>query len=89
MSDRVDIDDQIFEALLATGWDVKVDAGGNITAERNQNVITGRINETDGSVMWATPMGWALREARILDFKRRAEQHRASQGPIGQGPKLF
>jgi hypothetical protein len=88
MVSEMDSDTQVFDALLALGFNVTVDDAGNITAERNQNVTTGKI-EDGGRVVWTEPMGWALKEARIQDFKRRAEQHRASQGPIGQGPKLF
>jgi hypothetical protein len=85
---KMDSDTQVFDALLALGFNVTVDDAGNITAERNQNVTTGKI-EDGGRVVWIEPMGWALRDARIQDFKRRAQQHNPSNGSSGRGPKLF
>jgi hypothetical protein len=41
----MDTDDENLEALLATRWKVQVDAAGAITAERHEQVITGRITD--------------------------------------------
>jgi hypothetical protein len=89
MGDEMDRDDHILDALLALGWDVKVDASGNITAERNQSVIMGKI-EDGGGVAWpAADISGVLREARIKDFQQRIEKHKSSHSATGPGPKLF
>ncbi|MGH2486155.1 MAG: hypothetical protein ACRDHE_09105 [Ktedonobacterales bacterium] len=76
-----DQDSKIFDAMLATGWNVTVDHAGNITAERNQAYLRGQIQQ-DGHVDWQgglRDINWVLREACILDFQQRIERHKASQ----------
>jgi hypothetical protein len=78
----------IFDALLALGFNLTVDDAGNIAAERNGNVTTGKV-EDGGRVTWVENMDWALRDARIKELKRRADQHKPVRSSNGQGPKLF
>jgi hypothetical protein len=75
----MDFSDPVFEALLLTGWNISVDVGGRIMAQRDDTTVFGAINEGDGSVTWADHMGWAIKEARIQYFKQRIEEHKAAE----------
>jgi hypothetical protein len=87
----VDRDEQIFNALLATGWDVKVEPSGDIYADRNQARIHGTIKNS-GVVEWEGSLQsveFVLRDARIQDFKQRAERHEASPAAADTRPNLW
>lgn len=75
--------DDTFDALLTTGWNIKIDAGGTITADRNQTVISGTIN-ADGSITWGTGvlgMG-ILKEARIRQLQAKADQAKTDRAAM-------
>jgi hypothetical protein len=69
--------DDTIDALLTTGWNITIDAEGNITADRKQSVVTGTVN-ADGSITWATDVQTLgiLREARIRQLQAKADQAR-------------
>jgi hypothetical protein len=72
--------DDTIDALLTTGWNIKIDPDGNIVAERNQTIVTGTVN-ADGSITWGADVQQLgiLREARIRQLQAKADQAKRSR----------
>jgi len=71
----MDIGEQIFDALVKTGWQVDVADDGKITATKGGFQITGQI-ESSRDISWGNLdlVDKVLRTARILELRERARQ---------------
>ena len=69
----MDIGEQIFDALVKTGWQIEVADDGKITATKGGSQITGQI-ESSRDISWGNLdlVDKVLRTARILELRERA-----------------
>jgi hypothetical protein len=71
----MDIGEQVFDALVKTGWQIDVADDGKITATKGDSQITGQI-ESSRDILWGNLaiVDKVLHEARILELRERARQ---------------
>jgi hypothetical protein len=75
----MDIGEQVFDALVKTGWQIDVADDGKITATKGGSRIAGQI-EASRDISWGNLdiVDKVLHQARILELRERAGQPKAS-----------